>query len=356
VDLWVKLLASQLEQADIVKFANIRPNTVLAVYKTGIREVYYFKVKKRKKHRGDNCFVVTPESAAINQQLPIFKKYNEDPLDESSISYHWCINRSQFNNATFIEKRIAMHRLFYKIYDTKNMPDCYPQHVLDKDWKLLQAKNYSKFLINGALTCFPTMGLYNPRHFRILAHFFNSNSDLDRVALWGGLRLLYGKKNVPINSSNARKFARHFARRIIIDPLMYCALFKSLGITGAVGDLHPGWGSKALACALMDLPYYTIKNDRFQRALDLGFSSFTRGEFGWLDDQKLELLISDDNLKNFQMPGENLLNQTKHLICYSDKKNKQKLSDEYNPINILQLYNKPKESKMLKNPNYLFFW
>jgi hypothetical protein len=129
-----------------------------------------------------------------------------------------------------------------------------------------------------------------------------------------------------------------------------------LNITGAVGDLHPGFGCKALACALMGLPYYTIKNDRFQRALDLGFASFTKAEFGWLDNQKLELLISDDNFNSFQMPSGDLLKQARRMICYSSRDDREKLISQFSPTNVLQIYDRSLEAKMLRDSNYLLLW
>jgi hypothetical protein len=351
--MWVKLLASQLEQADIIGNAFIRPTTVLAKYKTGVNEIYYHRVKKRKKKRGDNCFIINPRKATIRQELQIFKEFRNDPLDDSP-TYHWCINRDQFNEATLLEQRIAMHRLLREILNTKPEPDHYPEHILDHDWDILRETESDKYLINGAVTCFPRGRA--PAHFRILEHFFNPGGNHHGKTLWAALRIVCNKKRIRINSTNVRKVARWLTRRRIISPLVYCALFKVLNINGAVGDLHPGYGSKALACAMMDLPYYTIKDDRFQTALDLGFGNFTRTNFERLENQKIELLISDDNFNSFCMPSGDILNQTKKMICYAKRDEKNELIDKYNPSNVLQLYDHAVESKTFSGSNYLFLW
>jgi hypothetical protein len=353
--LWVKLLACQLEQTDIIEFANIRPNTLQAAYKTGVREIYYFKVRKHKKKRGDNCFVVCPKTAAIRREVPIFKEFHEDILDDSP-TYHWCINRKQFNVATFMERRIAMHRLLREILVTKMQPDWYPYHLLESDWEQLKNTSLDRYSVNGSITCFPRQGNKAPKHYRILEHFFDVGSGISDSALWNALIYICKKGVKRINSSNVRKLAKYFVRRRIIDPLAYCTLFKSLGITGAVGDLHPGFGSKALACAIMGLPYYTVKDDRFQSALDKGFSSLTRADFGWLDGQQVELLISDNNFSGFCMPDGDLLDRAKSMLCYVPKAKKPELLAEYNPTNILQIYDFPKEARTFKDPNYLFLW
>jgi hypothetical protein len=349
----VKLLASQLEQTDIIKTAYLRPTTIQAVYKTGIRELYYFKVKKRKKKRHDNTFVVNPKLAAIRQELQVFKEYRYDPLDESP-TYHWCINRNQFNEATLMERRIAMHHLLREILKTKPEPDWYPEEILEKDWEQLQNANSDKHLINGAITCFPRGRI--PPYFRILEHFFNPGANQTGKVLWTALRTVCDKKKVRISSSNIRKVTRWFTRRRVINPLVYCALFKSLNVTGVVADLHPGFGSKALACAMMGLPYLTIKDDRFQRALDLGFASFLRADFGWFENQNVELLISDNNLDGFHMPSNDVLNCTQRMICYASRDDKLKLIEQHNPTNVLQLYDHAVESKLLRESNYFLLW
>ena len=349
----MKLLASQLEQTDIIANAFIERLSVHAVYKTGIRDRYYFRLTRRDKQRGDNCFVVRPASAAIRHEVPIFREFHDDPLDTSP-TYHWCINRTQFNDSTLVERRMAMHRLLREILNTKPLPDCYPDRILDEDWEQLQSADIDPYVVNGAITCFPMRRRLS--HFRILEHFFNPGANERGKYLWRALQCICYKKTVRINSSNVRKVARWFSRRRIINPLVYCAIFKALGISGPIGDLDPGYGSKALACAMLDLPYYTVRNDRFQRALDLGFASFTRAEFGWLEDQNLELLISDNNFNGFAMPEENVLSRARRMLCYAPRGERQRLIDKYHPTNVLKLYDNHKEALILRDSNYLFLW
>lgn len=351
--LWVKLLASQLDQSDIVKIVYVEQTLVQAVYKTGIRETYNFKIKRRKKKRPDNHYNVSPRSAAIRHEIPIFKEFRHDPLDDSS-TYHWCINRNHFNESTLLERRIAFHHLLREILNTKPDPDWYPDEILEEDWKRILEYPSEKYMRNGALTCFP-YGRSPHFHFRILEHFFNPGGNHLSRTLYQALRCVCHKKKLHINSSNVRKVARWYSRRRIISPLLYCALFKALKITGPVGDLHPGHGAKALACAIMGLPYYTVRDERFQRALDLGLSSLTRADFGWLEDQQVDLLISDDNFNSFQMPTGDILNQARKMLCYVPKDERRALAEQYNPSTILQLFN-DSQDKMLRNPNYLFLW
>ena len=349
----MKLLASQLEQTDIIKTAYIEPTSLHAVYKTGVREYYYFKITKRRKRRPRNSFHIGPKSAAIRRELQIFKEFSNDPLDDSH-TYHWCINRNQFNEATLLEQRIAMHRLLREILNTKPEPDWYPLEILEQDWERLQAESCDRFLLDGAITCFPR----GPRlqHHRILEHFFNPGANQRGRLLLKALRLICRRHTTRINSSNVRKVARWFTRRRIISPLVYCAIFKALKITGPVGDLHPGYGSKALACALMDIPYFTVRDERFQRALDLGFGSLTRTEFGWLENQKLELLISDNNFNGFHMPTGDILSRARRMLCYTPRDQRQELIEKFNPTSVLQLYDHAVEAKTFSASNYLLLW
>jgi len=351
--MWAKLLASQLEQSDIVKIVYLEQTLVQAVYKTGIRETYNFKIKRRKKKRPNNHFNVSPRSAAIRHEIPIFKEFRHDPLDDSP-TYHWCLNRNHFNESTLLERRIAFHRLLREILNTKPEPDWYPYEILEEDWQRMLEYPAEKYMRNGALVCFPN-GKSPPFHYRIPEHFFNPGGNHSGRTLCCALRLVCRKKRLRINSSNVRKAARWYSRRRVISPLLYCALFKALKITGPVGDLHPGLGSKAIACAIMGLPYYTVKDDRFQRALDLGLSSLTRADFGWLEGQQVDLLISDDNFNSFQMPTGDILNQARKLLCYAPRDDRRTLTEQYNPSVTLQLFNDALD-KTLRNPNYLFLW
>jgi hypothetical protein len=351
--MWVKLLASQLEQTDIVKTAFIEKTFVQAVYKTGIRETYNFKIRRRYKKRPNNHYNISPKMAAIRREIPIFKEFRHDPLDDSP-TYHWCINRNHFNESTLLERRIAMHRLLREILNTKPEPDWYPYDILEGDWERMLQYPSEKYLRNGALTCFPC--IRSPHfHFRVLEHFFNPGANYSGYTLLKALRYVCKKKTIRINSSNVRKAARWYSCRKIISPLLYCALFKALKITGPVGDLHPGYGMKAIACAMMGLPYYAVKEEGYQRALDLGLSSFTRSEFGLLENQQVDLLISDDNFNSFQMPSGDILNQARKLLCYAPRDNRQELATQHNPTATLQLFNDTQD-RSLRNPNYLFLW
>lgn len=323
-----------------------------AIYKTGIREVYYHKVKKRRKRKVKFSFIVSPEKAAIKQEIPIYKEYKDGPLDDST-TYHWCINRTQFNESTLLEKRISMHRLLHEIIATKPEPDWYPIDILEHDFELLKSRKYNKFISSGAITCFPGHPL---KHYRILEHFFNPGANYDERLLWKSLQHICNKQHVRINSSNVRRAARWYIRRQIISPLVYCALFKSMKIKGPIADLHPGYGSKALACAMMDIEYYPIKTESFQYALDIGFGSFTRSEFNWFDGQNIELLISDNNFTQFDMPDSNLLKNARRMLCYVSRSDRKKIVDKYKPSIILQLYNNAVEARTLQSSNYLLVW
>jgi hypothetical protein len=324
------------------------------IYKTGIREVYYFEVRRRKLKRGDNCFVVTPQSATIKEDLPLYKEFEDGPLD-NSVSYHWRINRNQFEEATLLEQRIAMHRLLRKLMATKSEPDWYPEQVLESDWEYLRTCDFNRYFVDGSFACYPRTRR-KPAHFRITEHYFNPSTNLSRVALWAAVCETCNKKTVPLNSSSIRKMARWAERRRVLSPLVYCAIFKALKITGAVADLHPGRGAKAIACAIMGLPYFAAKNERMKRAIDLGIASFLRMDFEWFNKQKVELLISDNNFDSFVMPTGEKLNQANKMLCFVPYMEKTKMVSRLNPTAILQIHSWAELALTLQNPNYLFLW
>jgi hypothetical protein len=104
-----------------------------------------------------------------------------------------------------------------------------------------------------------------------------------------------------------RNAIRYLQQHCLVGPIIpffggYMALFRRLGVGGTLLDLHPDTGSKALACARLDIEYLTYPNGSFDDAVADGFAD-RLGQFGFRHrragpTETVDWMIADDNLVN----------------------------------------------------------
>ena len=353
IPLWAKLLACQLtEQTDIVFNIQINNCAIVVFYQTGICESYYFVRPERDTIlRMKNNYHVIPDMTPIGKPITIYEDFEFAENEQ----YHYIINRGDYNSGSFLDKRLALQRLAYKLFATRSVPDCYPQSVLNGSLDKIRASDTSVFLTDNGFNLFPISYLdtsWRP----LIEHFYNVNADLNYHKLWNGLSYVSRDKRIPIRSSDARKRAAWMSGKRIFNPLSYTCILSALEVESVI-DLHPDIGHKAIACALLGIRYIAPETPKVRYALDRGLAEFSGLRYEPLGDQTADLLISDDNFVSFSLPQDKgLLGRCKRMLAFCPRSSRSESTAKYTPTSTYKIFTNPITAKTLRDCNYLLVW
>lgn len=311
---------------------------------------------KKRRQRGDNAYYITSDMAKIGEQIQIYDDQKIDPLEPSS--YHKAINRKQFRVGSFIDRRLAIQRMFLEVLRTKDQPDRYPEDVVRQSYHILTKHSLNGFIVNGGVHFYARLSRQATLAWRrLIEHFFNPSEHLTKNLLWCGANIVYNQVYAPITVAQIRWKAAKQAMLGIHNPLAYAALLQRLQIERSVIDLNPGFGHKAIACALLGLRYITPACPVMTRAVELGIQDAIGLDYQVLDDQKTELLISDDNFHQFVIPTDReLLHRAKKMLAFAPGADKIALTHKFKPTSIIKIFCKPKLVAGKISTDFVMVW
>tara|TARA_R110000868_G_scaffold20153_7_gene85608 strand:- start:814 stop:2499 length:1686 start_codon:yes stop_codon:yes gene_type:complete len=370
VRLWVRELFGKLEAQPTVRRVYLRSNHIHVRFMNYFWETYFVNEIPNKR-RPPLSYVITKEDARLQNVPQVLPEYEadmfEETYDENKIikTPHIIINRRDLNKASLIEKRIAVHEYCRQITQRKWMWPEHPEKMLQNEWAKLCNFKPSKYMWKDTFSVFARSGKNPAPGRRIVEHFFDIN---EFSAVFRSPRLvmrmlneLVDRKDLLFNFHNVlRVFScgaavvpKTYPTFRMSDPAAYAVIFQRLGIKGKVLDLEPGFGNRAIASAMENIEYYTIPDERFQKALDKGFVEFTGLDYHKWDNDKIDVLLYDNN---FEVPDMKkvlgYLKYAKRMMVFVPHSHKFDYQAKYKPKSVIKL----KTRWFQKVPDYIFIW
>lgn len=271
-------------------------------------------------------------------RIKLYYMYESDPLDpaqEAKFSNNIMIRRDEWVRASFIVKRMALHRFLIvcRKRDPAEVEDVYPEPILIGDLEQLKSCGVNCWY-RGHFDFRPRMKRrfdYN----RILSHFFNYRPSCNKWVMLRALNYLSRMPNIPITATAVRKRTRQLISRQF-NPVSYAAFLRYLSIKGSVIDLHPDMGHKLVACAMLGLRYITPRTESMQRAIDLGVERILGLSHEWLDNQTAGLLISDQNFSEFDLSRtEPMLDRVCMMMAFAPRASRLALQRRHEPRRVI---------------------
>lgn len=346
---WARKLIFGLEQLDIIRKVYYRSDHIHVRFKHRVWESYYLNRTGKRRFYSYN---VTSDDCRLLCIPEIARQYEED-FDSYEYAAHICINRNEFDNASFLEQRMAIHRFCYQIVSRGWIWPKYPIEILETELTRIQDMRYEKYICTGGFTAFPKCGIRPAPGRRIIEHFF----DIDEI--WPVIRSakrtttilnrLAGKA-VPFDTHNFLR-AAIVGRIRIVDPVFYVALFKRLGITGTVLDLTPNHGSRAIACAVAGIEYRALRDDRLLRAINNGFADFVNLKYEMYDGGKVDLVICDNDLSVTTLDVMQYASVAKNILIFVPAKDKATVLGRGQPRTII-----PVKARYYQGFDHLFLY
>lgn len=333
--LWVRTLHHRLKSHPAVRAIKCRPGRLRVSYHYGSVEEYWLE-RDPPRHRLSTIRVEAGDTLEhIPSIRPEFETLEPDPV-------HVTIRRGDWKRANQLERRIAMY-MFLEQMRRSRWPK-YPDEILRREYEAMLRYDRSRFVRAGTFTIYPKHRYEVPGR-RLLEHFVDILDDHNRRfarSLCRSSFLYLAAKQIPITTHNFWR-TLGMQRWLVRTPLMYAALLERLGVKGAVLDLYPFHGAKAVACAILGLKYYTWPTERLEEALANGLAEYVGLDYEPYAGQKIDLVLADCNLQQrFFHPiqvevaleaGAN----AKHVLVYVPHQWKTAIQDRYQPSTAMQL-------------------
>ena len=371
VQLWVRKLFDQLSKQPIVNKVFLRHDHIHVRFKNYFWETYYVLNWPEGKRRPQLSYIVDSEQAKIENVPQVLAEYEDESFEPAYdhrgiiTKPHIIINRTQFRQASLIEQRLAVHEYCRQITQRGWIWPEHPENILHAEYeKMLQFKE-SKYITNGVFSIFANNGMKPAPGRRIIEHFFDISEFADTFRsprlVMKMLNELANRDDLKFNTHNllrifsceeARLPGNHKLFRMF-DPVAYSVIFNRLGVKGSIFDVSPGYGNRAIAAAINGLKYYTIPDDRFNKALAKGFTHFCALDYTAWDGDQVDLLIYDNNFDTPDMSIiEDYMSYAKRMIIFVPNRLKIEYQAKYRPESVIQL----KTKWFQKMPDYLFLW
>ena len=296
VCLWGRKLIHQLKNDPLVSRARTRDRGAIINYRSHIKEVYWFgKAETRKR-----AFSLTKEDAVLEKVPEVYEQYPE-PFGPTLHPIHLIIQKSDWRKSSFIEQRMAFHTMHMRLRQIRWQQPYFPVEILERDLHRLMNYRRGRHLVRGGLIPYRTGSVAGPGWPTVL-HHFDMYEHLNPVwsspsKLWRAMQMV-SETRTPLCTIEIIKAATFLYGPRIIPPTLWADILRQLGSPATILDLYPGFGSRAMACAILGLRYRTIPNARFESAMEAGLKDFLGLDWAPYDGGRVDLVVADDSFRD----------------------------------------------------------
>ncbi len=342
--LWLRVLLSKLKKLEIVEKARLTNKAIHVRYKTGISETYFHRRVTDSLYC--NHYIIDESNSRLKHVPTIYNQFESGPFDTKH-SKHLVIKRSEFLNSSLIAQRIAINMMAKRLHGMDFMRFDYPNHVLRKAWEEIKKERPYGFIRSNNF-----INITHKEHiYKVLMHYFDFTTPMTArriVRIISRLKV----KGDDITTERVARLIRRIWGPQIFNPAVYANILSRLKINGPVIDMHPQRGHKALACAILGLPYCPIPENSLDEALNLGISDLTGLNVVKLSDFDMAaLLISDNNFKSYEL-DLSLADRAKHLLAFARMDER---GTALKPAITIKIY-RDYETRCKKLSDYILFW
>ena len=357
--LWFKELAGMLGELPEVRYVSLQELGMKVRYADGTLEMYWTTPLINTVKRMGRTYVLDQASGKYRRDVPVHRQYPGDGFQQSPYN-HFIINRSDWEAATLIERRVAMHRFILANREAFRETYLYPDELIDECLGRFRAGDYGRFCKDGILLLHDRW--VASRVWVLSFSYFELGWGMDRLwhrPRWATrvMNALFKRRNLPLSTESALRLACRNSGVKLINPLGYRAVFEALGLKrgGTVLDLEPDAGSKALACALVGGTYLTAGDAYFRRGAERGFAE--RVGLNWSEHdgrEPVDLVFADNMFREFD-PGpvlERYSGVARRIACYVPAALRREYETLYRPRAVLGVRHKCHR----KDTDNIFVW
>ena len=360
---WVRKLVYDLEQQPVVRTVFLRSNHIHIRTMNYFWESYY---PDREGKRLPLSYNITKEDARLEKVPPTTYQYESELDGTNKYPGHLQIDMKQWKQASLMERRIALHQFSTKMFEAKYVQLTHPEHVIQHELEFMRKIDAARFIKDAGFTAFPR--LENTRHApgkKIMQHFFDLSYLWEQV--FNSPRCTTHVLNELAKRSTVAFNTHHMIRTLVGEvpnlshkviprmpnPMVYAVIMRRLGIRGPVLDLHPGYGSRATACAILGIPYLYQPNEIFQGALDRGFAEFVGLDCQPYGGGKVPMLLCDNDLNMPNMKDViELSKSASNMLVFIPSEKREQVQNKLKPKSVIPIKARFHKKKM----DYFFLY
>lgn len=274
-NLWIKNLIKELNDHPLVHHCYQGPDGGICVeYWSELVEVYWpnriGSTDIGFTRRPDYDCPITRHDAKL-VRVPVLDVYEPDLGGQNQYPQLYIPKRT-WNRATVINQRMAVHEFLKRTWDRGWAWPRHPESVLQKELDSLRRTVQRR--------TFGTLGEASLYYggYKIIQHFFDLQQFAPRLGKRRDMfrfvnRLI--EQNEIVSTENLVNWLMRRSKTWPRVPLKLAVILKKLNVRSVL-DLHPGWGSNALACALGGCIHYYVAEagHPFRLAAQRGFPEF----------------------------------------------------------------------------------
>ena len=333
----------------MIKWIKINNTRIKIRYRSNITEWYHYIPTKRRWRRWN----ITSDKVQIGEIPKIYHSYEADILDpeaQKAPAHNMTIRLDEWKKATFLAKRLAIHRFIAIGMRNQHIPSKHPDSVIIKDIKDLKTMKFN--CVSRGIFNFRKLLFRDRNKYRLIEQFFDYDiSGSAEPTLW-----YFDHMRTPINTHYLRRAMRWAAHQRMFNPQLYLEFLRRLRVKSVI-DLHPDMGHKAIACAIGNIHYITPRTPAMEEAIKRGMLDLLSLSHEWLDDQSADLLISDNNFTSFDISLANpYLSRVKQMVAYSKAVDRLELQALYKPSQSIRVVIEPLYCYTLAKYDYMFIW
>lgn len=360
----LKLIKDLKTQPDIIQDIWFTTKGILVRYPRRY-ETYSCVLKKPRLCDSLRHFKITINDTRLEKVPAIYPEFGYEI--DGSIRYpaHVTISRREFNQSSFIEQRLALNRYGRQLIDRGWIWPEAPESILRSQFEVLRTKSAKGKITDGGLNTenvHPLVG-HLMMHFFDFKYFYKLYSDNDRAVNIITSFCRYRKRTDltfcnlmrAIWTGNCIERQRRFyvyRRKRIIHPSVYITIFRRLGLKGSILDLSLGFGSVALASAILGLDYVS-SDPEFQFPLEKGFVEFANLRYTPYTGQNVDTIFYAEGSSGVPEMEKltPLLSKAKRVLVYCPGFWKDEML-AYKPKKALKIF----ATMSRENPDYIFIW
>ncbi len=350
--IWAKKLVHKLESLPDIKKLKVLERGFIIWYLDGVKEVYWIG----QKHTKRRAYLLDRINSTIENIPKCYEQYPGELGEPTPYPAHLIITRTDWERATVMEQRIAIHRMIYRLKQQGYMQPTFPLSVIQADLDRIRATKLHRCVYKNSFETYIGMRYQESPWWSLALHFFDISPAISNAWSYSREMCFYfnrvARKRCDLSTKELiRALCSEVAGTRVLSPTSYIGMLSHMGVKGTVLDLYPNLGHKALACAVLGLKYMTRPNFIFEKAMKAGYADFIGLDWCVDDGSKVDLVIADDNFKEIDINvGFEYAERAKRLMCFVPAARRAEWQEQLHPETVISVLTRAYTCK----PDYMF--
>jgi hypothetical protein len=343
----------RLQQYEIVDSYKLSYYGITVKFKTGLKEHWIIEGRKQRTKKYFSSYLPSKYDPWFKEPVPIYQQFSTKPLNDEYnklIEPLFLIQQSDVIKAGFIDIRIALHELIYRILNEGWIEPQYPYEALNADFEHVKSATFGHAMFDPThISAYPFDRKGVPGTV-LMSHFiedWGSATDRNRLSL----RECWTKPHKLLHAMNRILHLKHdivkpnllhkiYGGPVFGSPTFFRALLSEVLQLHKpiVLDVNPGWGPALLATAAEGGSYRFMGDGPLNGAYK-GLADFLEADIAPDGGNAVDVALASSYEFTSLEQIEPLLeyhNRADHVVAFISRDDVEEVADKYPPRQVLK--------------------